>query len=637
MEQIAEQITQELLQELPEQAQFFTPDELLSNGIPHIVVETLRENIVSAIDSELSMPETQWVQPDGESVQQAWQNFVETSRKNLRIPAPKLSYMMAEAIEQCLELALKPRESVPEMIFRTRDTIDFETAKKRVGSLQVNKQLGLALLRYMEKKQKDEISIDQARELIAKVDQRLVENYHPLNWAQVLKPVFDLAGPSVNTELFRMFFDDKRKPTYARKFNQLEKELNETEFIEVLSSADVLDLDQEEDDQPQLFVPVEEESNPEKEVEVEQTADEEKVVTAEEDENEEESEPEEQQISSETPEDLEDPEEEAVEPVQPEKKREFGDEELTGEEDEEQRAETTDEEDSREENIVDLFSQIREDDLFEEEQDEQVISLSEEADEDKDEDGNITLLSKFTFDESSEDSETNIQNTPETPEPSNQKEPSSIYDEMNLVKDDLTDVQKTRKSVEEPDEERNDNEEELSFKIENQEEIETEQEESVEADLTGQDSDVDGEDQPMWRSFLERGDLETDSGYEYDEEPEDEPANEFEDEEDEGFIEEPIYDLTTEEEDPDEKIEKISGWLDDEKDRFVDEIFRGSELAYEQALLEIMDYEDWKSASMYLEREVFSRNKIDVYDEAAVDFTDRLHSFFLQDNSKQDE
>lgn len=646
MEQISEQITQELLQELPDQAQFFNPDELLSYGIPYFVVETLRKNILNTLNSELQMPESEWIKPTEDEVQKAWKDFVAVYIKHLRIPAPKLSHLLEEAVAHCLELALKPRQSLPEIIFQTHDIIEYQTAKDRVQSLEVNKQLGVALIRYMEKKQKDEISIDHARELIAKVDQRLVENYHHLNWAQVLKPVFDLAGPSVDTELFRIFFDDKEKPGYARKFEQLEGNLNDTEFIEVLSSADVLDI--EDEDQPELFVQHEEKEEQKKKVENEESHDEE-ISTADEDETKENSEPDQEEFRAEIPENFQESEPEPVEHMQSAESEEVVNEEEFDEDLEDPDVSTDldseDEKSDRDENIVDLFSEIREDELFEETQNEQMISVADDEDEVDEDPEKITLLSKFTLDENDEDSPKDLPESAEAENAPGNDEPSSIYDEMNLVKEDLTEIQEKDKSVNDLEEfsEDDENEEELSFKIETQDKEKNESDEvgSFETASVEELTNDDERDQPMWRSFLERDDLETDSGYEYEDESEKEPDGEFEEnsgddfakEEDDGFIEEPIYDLTAEQQDPDEKIEKISGWLDDEKDRFVDDIFRGSEIAYEQALLDIMDYDNWKSASMYLEKEVFSRNNIDVYDEAAVDFTDRLHSFFLENNS----
>lgn len=650
MEQIAEQITESLIQELPKETDFFTPQELLSYGIPGVVVETLRKNLASTIESGMNIPATGWVQTDSEKVLTAWSAFVEISKQHIKIPESKISNLLGEAVEQCLELALKPRESVPEIIFRTRKTIDLEAAKLRVADLVVNQQLGIALLRYMEKKQKTELSRDEARELIKKIDEKLVENYHPLNWAQALKPIFELAGPAVNSVLFRIFFEDKEKPGIARKFDLLEKELNETQFIEFMSSAELLDIDDFEDSQSQLFVPAEEDRTPnEPEEEAEVEAETEPELLEEEEahvEAEEEDELEEAHIDED--ENFEETDEDELNAVQHEEPIVEEPEDVETYEDEPVDDETDEEPDPKDENIVDLFSQIKKgetekgDLYYLEKEEESNLSLVESGEEGEDEDGddNITLLNKFMFDESGsgEDSEQEEEDHNDGEEPVQhvapvKKEPSSIYDEMNLVQENRQQTERMSDVFDEisDDENEEDSDEDLSYKIVSNDEVEPqhilEEPQPVENEITESDEKSD-DDLPMWRSFLERDDLETESGFEYEE---DEPEEELEDEE--GFIEEPIYDLTATEPDPEEKLGEISKWLDDEKDRFVEDIFRGSEEAYEQALIEILDFDDWKSASHYLEREVFSRNRIDVYDEAAVDFTDRLHSYFMEDKS----
>jgi hypothetical protein len=143
--------------------------------------------------------------------------------------------------------------------------------------------------------------------LIGKIDERLTENYHPLNWAQVLKPVFDLAGPSVDANLIQIFFDDKEKPGYAQMFGQLNENLNETELIEVLSSADLLDIEEDENEKSEAFGSVEEESKPEIKTETEDSAKEEQLNTTEEEESAE-SGPRHEEILVESSEDIEKPE-----------------------------------------------------------------------------------------------------------------------------------------------------------------------------------------------------------------------------------------------------------------------------------------------------------------------------------------
>jgi hypothetical protein len=61
---------------------------------------------------------------------------------------------------------------------------------------------------------------------------------------------------------------------------------------------------------------------------------------------------------------------------------------------------------------------------------------------------------------------------------------------------------------------------------------------------------------------------------------------------------------------------------------FVKNIFKGKKKKYEQALEEIQELESWDEASDYLEKKVFSANKVDMFSEVAVDFTDKLQSYF---------
>ncbi len=152
---------------------------------------------------------------------------------------------------------------------------------------------------------------------------------------------------------------------------------------------------------------------------------------------------------------------------------------------------------------------------------------------------------------------------------------------------------------------------------------------------------------PMWMRYLEPEELQRLQEEEEErleepvefESPEDPAGTEEETDDDtveEGFIDDPVVDLTgsgreKEEENGDSPTaEKLRVLLKDEKSYFIEEIFRGSERAYEEALEEISGYEEWKSASRYIEKNIFKRNMVDMYSEPAVDFTDRLQSWFLE-------
>ncbi len=143
----------------------------------------------------------------------------------------------------------------------------------------------------------------------------------------------------------------------------------------------------------------------------------------------------------------------------------------------------------------------------------------------------------------------------------------------------------------------------------------------------GEDADT-----PIWMNYMSEEDktaLE-----EQDEVPKELSVTGYEEETDapvdeDGFIEEPIIDLR-EDEVPEEETGDLSKYLSDERDRFVEEIFGGSEQVYDKAIEKIAGYENWRSASKYIQKEVFKRNMVNLYSKTAVNFTDRLQNYFLK-------
>ncbi len=72
----------------------------------------------------------------------------------------------------------------------------------------------------------------------------------------------------------------------------------------------------------------------------------------------------------------------------------------------------------------------------------------------------------------------------------------------------------------------------------------------------------------------------------------------------------------------------LNSFLADKEDHFIENIFKGKEKKYDKALKEIQDFKEWEKAANYIEKKVFSANKVDMYSEEAVEFTDRLQEYF---------
>lgn len=150
------------------------------------------------------------------------------------------------------------------------------------------------------------------------------------------------------------------------------------------------------------------------------------------------------------------------------------------------------------------------------------------------------------------------------------------------------------------------------------------QEEDVLSSLQGEEADNDTEeagedDEPMWQQFLRPDQMDVLMGGD-------------EDEEliiDEESLEEDLIEENEEgTEENEEETAELSDYLLGQKAVFVEEIFQGKPKKYEKVINKIQDLDNWDKASNYIEKNVFSANKVDMFSEVAVDFTDRLQSYF---------
>ena len=515
------------------------------------------------------------------------------------MPASFATTVFETAIADVMEMILQPRKAIPDILFGPKKKLSAQDIEKQIPSITVNSHLAQAVFKYMKRKELDEIEIGTARRVVMKVDERITANYNSLNWAQLLQPLFILAGPKIDTELFRIFFRDRNMDRISRRFDLLSGSLNKIEFIETLSSPDLLNEEGYEDDQVSLF-------------DVQQKEDTDSDSTTD--------------SLSKTNSDN--------------KNAKIGDA---------ARSVTEPESESAEEEFTELKepkhpegskgSEIAKTDGSGAD----VTVTAEESDPDpdpEDEDDDDSLAGSFQTqrfgpESSGDDSEGVINTIDEDPETDLEAEDSD--DDMplnsrfdmdddnsgNLSGEEEADDRfvdqflygKETESLREPDE--------LS-KSENvgkEVNVDSEITETEESDSNSDESD--SEEGPIWQSFLgDEENIEESDIPEYSDSPE-----MYDDDEDADSNELPLIDLTVQQNDA-ESAQNLAGWLKDDEDRFMSQIFSGSAKAYEEALIDLNQLDNWKQASRFIEKEIFARNLVDMYDEEAVDFTDRLQAYF---------
>ncbi len=98
------------------------------------------------------------------------------------------------------------------------------------------------------------------------------------------------------------------------------------------------------------------------------------------------------------------------------------------------------------------------------------------------------------------------------------------------------------------------------------------------------------------------------------------------------YNEKPIIDLVNDQEKSEESdpFDLLYHYVEDQENRFTDEIFGGDNNSFTEALKMIAEFESWSKASKYISSEIFRRNMINIYSESAIDFTDRLQTYFIE-------
>lgn len=146
---------------------------------------------------------------------------------------------------------------------------------------------------------------------------------------------------------------------------------------------------------------------------------------------------------------------------------------------------------------------------------------------------------------------------------------------------------------------------------------------------------------PLWQQFLSEAsqvedDAELNKSFSAEqEEPSPSLADslEMEDDLDDPLDVKPIIDLEEleqESEETDSNAARLRYHLSDMKDAFIEEIFGGEQSAFDEAIDELAEFDDWPMAGKYIAGELFRINMVEMYSEIAVEFTDRVQTYFLE-------
>ncbi len=584
MQKVIDQISDQLVGLIKTDRPVYTPKELLRAGIPRYIIERIRLVLEDRIREEIKRPETKWANVDSELVEQSWEDFINSILSHSHVPHQELYNLIHLVVEDVILVFLEPRKRVTDYLFRENEVLSFAEMSRRCKRLTIYKHFGTAIPLYMKKRNLDEITRERCQQLIRNLDERLVANYTADDWAQKLEMLFGLSGGKVEPKLFTIFFEDKGLFRAAKVFSEIDVPLTKSSFIEMLTRDGISML-------------VEKEEASVVEMNAKKVADQKKQSQAKEEEKKATSSAKKNETKKDNP-----------------------------------------------ISLVEQFTSAPDSKITEVEMDDILsdIALGGVIEVDSFDDSE-SLNALFALAEQKEEEA-------ETREDSNQNEEMQEF-RVNLtsILDQAKDSFEGVVGVPEKEEEKAP---EPSTKVAKEENIEVEDEVESFNELIAPSEEekedeilLEGEAKPMWAQFLSPEQMAVIMGSSNGEGEDDEPDSKEEptdledvekieavdeaEDEDESEILVEDQDLIIDENDSVEaSVFGLKIHLSDKAKEFIDGIFDGAVWEYGEALEHLEQLDEWDDAVKYIQEEIFTRNNTDMFSEVAVEFTDRLQSYF---------
>lgn len=586
MEQYLKNITSDLVDRLPNGHLYYTPADLKDAGYPTFLVDRIHHELQKNLADSVKLPESDWADMKTDSVQDAWDHFLVAIRAETRIPSSYVKSVTENAVEDVIELLSKPRKSVLETLFRNNEDAQLAELQARRKWVVVNVIMADALIRYAQRKGLDEISRKQASFVISETDRLICAGFTPLKWAQHLEHWFELLGKEIPSVLLRVYFLDKEMRSVARQFESGPDFLTRAQLIEVLSTTD-FDYDDEDEmvdekaGEPEILI-ADEVVDHDSEVDTifskaaSFDLDETPELIASDSEN----------TVSELPFDLED---------------EVSNNDSAGDGNKSDLPFDLDEIDGQPANseneselpfdlvddtsIFDSPKKINELDLTADNQNLDQLRSELTINEEQTEDNEVPIWQRFVPEEEAEATQETVDET---------------EDEVITIAD-LTSV-----NVEESDV--------LSIADISSDSNETDTLHSI-SDISLNDSEVE-----EWSADEESDDdsFSNTSIHQYQNQyNNDDSIAESSDDDDDDDV---IY-LS-------DDAKSLLAYLNNNRDAYIDEIFRGDERAFYTQIGEISTYSNWFMAGKFITRDIFDKNRVDLYSDNAVQFTDSVQEYF---------
>lgn len=231
---------------LPTNQQFYIKEDLDKAGFPLMLSKRITHLSISAFRDEVSLPQTDWTDLNDPFVLDKWEAFMASAEIKVRVPANRMQETLESALGDILHLLTGPQAFLPDYIFGKENSLMTAELLRRCKKIVAYKYFAAFVRKYVDRKKLDVLTKEQFSSVITALDQKLTAGYGALDWAALMKPLFELYEGQVQATLFSRFFADKGLKISSGKFKHITGTVSRDLFIETLSLPDSEDDDEAE-------------------------------------------------------------------------------------------------------------------------------------------------------------------------------------------------------------------------------------------------------------------------------------------------------------------------------------------------------------------------------------------------------
>ena len=169
MDRTIRKITDQFVAQLPAGSDYYRIDDFKACNFPPFLIQRIRIELQWNLDESMVLPKTDWANTESETVQTAWNHFLNAIHAQVQLPEAYAKAVIETAVADVIEMLVTPRKNIPDILFGGEDQLSAEELAERTELLVVYPHFARVLTGYMERKNKLKLGRQKCKQIITPI------------------------------------------------------------------------------------------------------------------------------------------------------------------------------------------------------------------------------------------------------------------------------------------------------------------------------------------------------------------------------------------------------------------------------------------------------------------------------------